>query len=106
MTSAGTDGTVKVWTHKGVEITTFAPHNKRINCCDIWTPSLDNELFESHWADAVSEKSIQQKVRAAKRSSMNDVLVYTASDDGTVASYRPFKVSRGSRVKRPSSNCG
>ena len=33
--SACLDGTVKIWTHRGVEITTLHCHNQRVNSCDI-----------------------------------------------------------------------
>ena len=89
--SSSTDGQVKVWTHKGVEITTFMPHEKRINSCDLFAASLEEQLLGSSWSDVLAEKSIQQKVKKVKKATMNDLLVFTASDDGTVSSYSPFK---------------
>lgn len=34
--SASLDGTVKIWTHKGVEITTLNCHKQRVNSCDVY----------------------------------------------------------------------
>ena len=33
--SACLDGTIKIWTHRGVEITTLYCHKQRVNSCDI-----------------------------------------------------------------------
>lgn len=92
VSSASADGTLKIWTHNGIEITSFKPHEQRINCSDIWAPvqlDQDTDLWSSFDPAA---KTVQQKVRAMKPQSLNDIIVYTASDDGNVVGYRPFKV--------------
>ena len=35
VTSTCTDGSVKVWSHKGEEITTLYGHTQRVNGCDM-----------------------------------------------------------------------
>ena len=78
-----------IWTHKGVEVTTIKSHNTRINCCEIFA-LLREESNE--WSTFTDKVGIQEKVRACKPDSLLDVFVYTASDDGTVKSFQPFKV--------------
>ena len=39
--SACYDGTVKVWSHKGTEITTLHGHGKGVNACDIYVKVKD-----------------------------------------------------------------
>ena len=95
MTSVSSDGQVKVWTHKGTEITTLQPHKERVNACEIWAQftKRQNEN-EMEWsANSAEVRTVQQKVRAFKPSDLNDVVVFTASDDGTVQSQYPFKVT-------------
>lgn len=92
VSSASADGTLKIWTHNGIEITSFKPHQQRINCCDIWAPVELDETSDLWSSFDPATKSVQQKVRAMKPKSMHDIVVYTASDDGEVVGYRPFKV--------------
>ena len=81
--SAAFDGSVKVWTRKGVEITTLHCHQKRVNACVLDVPhTTDN----SSWADIVE----QEEEAKEQKSKLGDVLVVTASDDGTVGVWRPF----------------
>ena len=83
--SSAFDGSVKVWTHKGVEITTLYCHKQRVNACLLDVPHsapADNAM----WADIVEEEedAKQQKIK------LPEVLVITASDDGTVGVWKPF----------------
>lgn len=90
--STSADGIVKVWTQNGIEITTFQPHNARINSCDLWAPGLGDENEDDAWAERGKDlTSIQQRVRAKTPKNLNDVKLFTASDDGKVSCWRPFK---------------
>ena len=44
--SSSADGRVKVWNQNGVEITSFQPHQSRINSCDLWAPGVNIEEME------------------------------------------------------------
>jgi len=90
VSSVASNGTLKVWTHKGVEITTLHPHKARIHSCEIWA-DLGVEYDVNDWSKEVVGDTVQQKLRATTPSDINDVMVLTASDDGTVKSYFPFK---------------
>lgn len=85
--SASFDGSVKIWTNKGIEITTLYCHKQRVNACVLDVPGTDSS-DTSTWADLVEEEeeegSKQEKVKLA------DVFVITASDDGTVRMWKPF----------------
>ncbi len=84
--SAAFDGSVKVWTHKGIEITTLYCHKQRINTCLIDIPS---ELSSSstQWADMVAEDDEDSEKPRVK---LEEISVITASDDGTVGVWKPF----------------
>ena len=83
--SADFDGSVKVWTHKGVEITTMHCHKQRINSCLVNIPSkAAGASFD--WADVVSEDDPSSN----KRGMLDQISVVTASDDGTVGVWKPF----------------
>ena len=84
--SAAFDGSVKVWTHKGVEITTMYCHKQRVNACLVNIPNNSSSSSSiSDWADIVSdEEELKQKVQ------LDLIKVITASDDGTVGVWKPF----------------
>lgn len=82
--SSAFDGSVKVWTHKGIEITTLYCHKQRVNVCVLDMPNT-TASSNSVWADIVEEEEAKsQNVNLA------EVLVITASDDGTVGVWKPF----------------
>ena len=87
--SSAFDGSVKVWTHKGVEITTMYCHQQRVNACLLDIPNAQAAPTSTDWADApedgeTSSSEDQQKVKLDK------ITVLTASDDGTVGVWKPF----------------
>ena len=85
--SAAFDGSVKVWTHKGVEITTMYCHRQRVNTCMLHIPSRAkaNQLVLS-WADVDDEEEGDQKIKVQ----LHEIMVITGSDDGTVGLWKPF----------------
>ncbi len=82
--SASFDGSVKVWTQKGVEITTMYCHKQRTNTCLLHIPSRAqaNKIISS-WADVEEEED-------DSRMKLEDIVVLTGSDDGTVGVWKPF----------------
>ena len=87
--SAAFDGSVKVWTHKGVEITTLHCHKQRVNACVLDIPHSPATRDETGWADLMEEEEEEQEEKQQKNK-LADVLVITASDDGTVGVWKPF----------------
>ena len=85
--SSAFDGSVKVWTRKGVEITTLYCHQQQINECIIDIPGKPGSSKSADWADMMDdaeEEEINKKIQ------LSEVLVLTASDDGTVGIWKPF----------------
>ena len=86
--SAAYDGSVKVWTHKGIEITTLYAHQQRVNCCQLDMPGGAGNTT-TNWADMMEEGEEEGEGKGEKKE-LSEVLVVTASDDGTVGVWRPF----------------
>ena len=83
--SAGFDGSVKAWSHKGVEITTMYCHKQRINSCLVNIPSkASGSSFD--WADIVGDDDSSSKSKV----NLSEISVMTASDDGTIGVWKPF----------------
>ena len=86
--SSAFDGTVKVWTQKGIEITTMYCHQQRVNACLVDIPSAQANSTSTDWADAPEDgEAPTDKKQQAK---LDKVLVLTASDDGTVGVWKPL----------------
>ena len=85
--SAAFDGSVKVWTHKGVEITTLYCHKQRVNACLVNIPNKLN-ASGSEWADIVASEEDTEETR--QKMKLEEISVITASDDGTVGVWKPF----------------
>ena len=85
--SAALDGSVKVWTRKGIEITTLYCHKQRVNSCFVIIPGKNNEGASSNWADIVSEEEEGLKSTNVK---LDEISIVTASDDGTIGVWKPF----------------
>ena len=81
--SAAFDGSVKVWSHKGVEITTLFCHQRRVNATLLHIPSRAKaNQITTFWADVEDEVPSDSK--------LNEIIVLTGSDDGTVGVWKPF----------------
>jgi len=83
--SAAFDGSVKVWTHKAVEITTLFCHKQRVNACHIHVPDkAQAKVAGSAWADLDEDGGSDSKIK------LGEILVMTGSDDGTVRVWKAF----------------
>lgn len=97
--SCSSDGLVKVWSQKGTEITTLYGHTQRVTGCDMIV-SVRNEIpvqeeeADTSWADAVDAADVTGKSKSKKRNPgvrMENVLVATCSDDGSVRIWQPLQ---------------
>ena len=86
--SGAFDGSVKVWTHKGIEITTLHCHKQRVNACVVNIPSKLS-TSSSKWADIAAEEDDAEELKKQKMK-LEEISVVTASDDGTVGVWKPF----------------
>ena len=85
--SASSNGSVKVWTHKGVEITTMRCHNKRVSGCILFLPQKGDT---SSWADVMAEEEEEETVKRRQSFDLKGAIVITGSDDGLVGFWKPF----------------
>lgn len=83
--SGAFDGSAKVWTHKGVEITTLYCHKQRVNACVVDIPGK-SKGSATQWADIAAEDDPGEQLK----SKLDEISVITASDDGTVGVWKPF----------------
>lgn len=84
--SAAFDGSVKVWTHKGVEITTLFCHKERVNACQLYIPERARaNQIGSAWADIDDNTDT-----STSKIKLEEIIVLTGSDDGTVGVWKPF----------------
>ena len=81
--SGATDGTVKVWTRKGIEVTTLNCHKQRVNDAIVYSLTGDGTI--DAWADVMD--SLEPSKAQTK---LDEIGVLTASDDGTVGVWKPF----------------
>ena len=82
--SGAVDGSVKVWTRKGVEITTMYCHKQPVNACFLHVPGKTVDLSTS-WADRDDEEALTKP-----EMKLDEILVLTGSDDGTMGVWKPF----------------
>lgn len=85
--SASSDGLVKVWTHKGVEITTMRCHKKRISGCILYLPQKGDS---SSWADIMADEEEEEIAKRRQTFDLKGAIIVTGSDDGLVGFWRPF----------------
>ena len=85
--SGDVEGTVKVWTHKGAEITTLFAHKTRVNACAL---KLPQEITASGQLWAEKMESGDEETSAAKKQQLKHVCLVTAGDDGRVTVWKPF----------------
>ncbi|XP_050397784.2 telomerase protein component 1 [Patella vulgata] len=98
--SGCSDGSVKVWSHKGTEITTLHGHTQRVNGCSMYVKTTEEEVPQeedkeedaaldcSDWSVDPEPPKKKSKKPASK---LSDVVVATCSDDGTIRIWRPLQ---------------
>ena len=85
--SASSDGLVKVWTHKGIEITTMRCHKKRVSGCVLYLPQKEDN---SSWADMMADEDEEEVAKRRQAFDLKGAIIVTGSDDGLVGFWRPF----------------
>ncbi|XP_013407026.1 telomerase protein component 1 isoform X1 [Lingula anatina] len=99
--SASSDGQMKVWSHKGTEITTLYGHKLRANACDIFVQVQEKDKVEeetnevSDWATEVETEEWkaehEKSMKGKKDIKVEDVMVASCGDDGMVWIWRPLQ---------------
>ncbi len=93
-----------MWSHKGTEITTLQGHKQAANGCAIYVKikerqNLERTTEESDWAAMAEEeewKSQHDKAKLDKKDvRVEDVLVASCGEEGSVRVWRPLQVRGG-----------
>ena len=85
--SASSDGLVKVWTHKGVEITTMRCHKKRVSGCVLYLPQRGDT---SSWADIMADEDEEETAKKRQAFDLKGAIIVTGSDDSMIGFWKPF----------------
>ena len=112
--STSSDGSVKIWSHKGHEITTLKGHQNRVNGCDLFvklkqkesiSKTKNNEIEiddqndiennQTSWSEKVQENEWTNKHKNSSIQKDNfiidDVYLVTVSDDSTIRLWKPIE---------------
>lgn len=92
--SGSLDNTIRIWSHKGSEITCLRGHTEKITSCDLWVKlkgvniktETDSTENTSRWSQAVDEHE-QELSRATH--TVDQMLVVSASEDNSIRIWRP-----------------
>ncbi|XP_064601394.1 LOW QUALITY PROTEIN: telomerase protein component 1-like [Liolophura sinensis] len=93
--TASSDGTAKVWSHKGTEITTLYGHQGRVLACDMLvkvTKEEEEKESEPSWGDQVEELEKSKKEKAPPVS-FEEVVVVTCDDIGSIKLWKPLQAN-------------
>ena len=90
--SGALDNTIRVWSHKGTEITCLRGHTEKVTSCDLWIKlkgvnrvDKDND---QQWSQTVDEKEVEL---SRKTHTVEKMLVASASEDGSIRLWLPTK---------------
>ncbi|CAF3851362.1 unnamed protein product [Rotaria magnacalcarata] len=89
--SGSLDNTVRVWSHKGTEITCLRGHTEKVTSCDLWVKlkGVDHKNekdADSNWGNIVEE---QERELSRTTHTVDTMLVVSASEDGSIRIWRP-----------------
>ena len=91
--SGSLDNTIRIWSHKGTEITCLRGHTEKITSCDLWVKlkganiKSENETDSNNrWSQMVEEQE-QELSRATH--TVDQMLVVSASEDNSIRIWRP-----------------
>ena len=88
--SGALDNTIRVWSHKGTEITCLRGHTEKVTSCDLWIKlkgvnRVDKEANQQ-WSQMADEKEAEL---SRKTHTVERMLVASASDDGSIRLWLP-----------------
>ncbi|CAF0781386.1 unnamed protein product [Adineta steineri] len=89
--SGSLDKTIRVWSHKGTEITCLRGHTEKITSCDLWvkfkgvTTKTENDT-DNKWSNAVDEQEVEL---SRSTHTIDKMLVVSASEDNSIRIWRP-----------------
>jgi len=89
--SASLDNTIRVWSHKGTEITCLRGHTEKVNACHLWvklkgTHKIETTDSSSTWAQMADE---QETEVSRSTHTLDTMLVVSAAEDGSIRIWRP-----------------
>lgn len=95
--SSCNDGSVKVWSHKGTEITTLHSHQRAAHACDLYVRVAEEEKVdipdEMDWSAAVTAEEAETKKVHKPAVKLEEVIVATCGDDGTAVLWKPLQAN-------------
>ena len=89
--SGSLDNTVRVWSHKGTEVTCLRGHTEKVTSCDLWVKlkgieSKETDSDTTNWANMVDEEEAEI---SRSSHSLDQMLVVSGSEDGSIRVWRP-----------------
>ncbi|XP_033757244.1 LOW QUALITY PROTEIN: telomerase protein component 1-like [Pecten maximus] len=95
--SSCNDGSVKVWSHKGTEITTLHSHQRAAHACDLYVRVAESDKLnisdEMDWSAAVTAEESETKKVYKPAVKLEEVIVATCGDDGTAVLWKPLQAN-------------
>jgi telomerase protein component 1 len=91
--SGSLDNTIRIWSHKGTEITCLRGHTEKVTSCDLWVKLkgavIKNEIDadnNSKWSNIVDEQELEL---SRSTHTIDKMLVVSASEDNSIRIWRP-----------------
>jgi telomerase protein component 1 len=91
--SGSLDNTIRVWSHKGTEITCLRGHTEKITSCDLWVKlkgvNIKTEIDTDNanrWSTTVDEQELEL---SRTTHTIDKMLVVSASEDNSIRIWRP-----------------
>ncbi|XP_011406078.1 PREDICTED: telomerase protein component 1-like [Amphimedon queenslandica] len=91
--SGSSDGLIKVWTRKGVKITTLKGHSQRVNSVTIssLTGGASDELWGETEEEGEGAGDIDPSLKSTQsKKELSNIIILSTSDEGTVNIWKPF----------------
>jgi telomerase protein component 1 len=93
--SSSVDGTIKIWSHNGTELSHFG-HTQRVICCDMFVSfkpeplETSNERAKTSWRDIFNKDDVLKVVKDVQKNVVIDEFaVVSVSDDHTIRIWKP-----------------
>lgn len=91
--SGSLDNTIRVWSHKGTEITCLRGHTEKITSCDLWvklkgiSTKTDTDTDSgTKWSNMIEEQELEL---SRSTHTVDRMLVVSASEDNSIRIWRP-----------------